>query len=121
MKKSKPRVSFKLPPIGAQYAGQAMTRGQQTVQNPVTRDAATAKITEMIQQSGMPPEMFAEMGRLSEAAIRDPKQYSKFVDYMVSKRLEKAEDLKKPDYQMLASMAVIGKVAETMAPQPQGI
>lgn len=91
------------------------------VQNPVTRDAATAKITEMIQQSGMPPEMFAEIGRLSEAAIRDPKQYPRFVDYMVSKRLEKAEDIAKPDYQMLASMVVIGKVAETMAPATQGI
>lgn len=121
MKKSKPRVTFKVPPIGPQYAGQAMTKGQQMVQNPVTRDQATAKITQMIEQSGMPPEMFVEIGRLSEAAIRDPKRYKDFVNYMVTKRLETAEDLKKPDYQMLASMAVIGKVAETMAPAPQGM
>lgn len=86
------------------------------VANPVTRDAATQQITQMIQQSGMPPQMFAEIGRLSEAAIQDKKKYKDFVNYMVEKRLETAEDLAKPDYQMLASMAVIGKVAETMAP-----
>lgn len=117
----KSRVSFKLPPLGPQHAKAAVAKQQQAMANPVSRDEATAKITEMIQQSGMPPEMFVEIGQLAEAAIQDPKQYSKFVDYMVSKRLETAEDLKKPDYQMLASMAVIGKVAETLTPQAQGI
>jgi hypothetical protein len=117
----KPQVTVKLPPIGAQHARKAVQQQQQRAANPVTRDAATAKITEMIQNSGMPPEMFVEIGDLASAAIQDPKQYSRFVDYMVQKRLESRADLKKPDYQMLASMAVIGEVARGMTTQPQGI
>lgn len=119
--KKKSRVNVKIPPIGAQYAGRAVQRQQQAVKNPVTRDAATKQITDMINQSGMPPEMFVEIGALADAAIRDPQQYSKFVDYMVEKRLESREDLKKPDYQLLASMVVIGEVAKTLVPQTQGI
>jgi hypothetical protein len=34
---------------------------------------------------------------------------------MVDKRLESAEDLKKPDFQMMSTMVVLGKVAEQMA------
>jgi hypothetical protein len=119
--KKKSQVSVKLPPIGAQYAGRAVQRQQQVMQNPVTRDAATQQITDMINQSGMPPEMFVEIGALAEAAIRDPKKYAAFVDYMVEKRLESREDLKKPDYQLMASMVVIGEVAKTLAAQSQGI
>lgn len=115
----KSRVSFKLPPLGPQHAKAAVAKQQQVVANPVTRDQATQEITQMIQQSGMPPQMFVEMGRLALAAIENPKLYPKFVDYMVQKQLESAEDLKKPDYQMLASMAVIGKVAESMPPAPE--
>lgn len=115
----KSRVSFKLPPLGPQHAKQAMAQQQQVMANPVTRDEATAKITEMIQQSGIQPQKFVEIGRLAEAAIQDKKQYSKFVDYMVREKMEDAKDLKKPDYQMLASLAVIGKVAETLPPQPE--
>jgi hypothetical protein len=51
---------------------------------------------------------------LAEAALTDKKKYPEFVKYMVSKRLETAEDLKKPDFQMMATMVVLGKVAEQM-------
>jgi hypothetical protein len=37
-----------------------------------------------------------------------------FVKFMVERGLETEEDLKKPDPQMLAMLATIGKVAETM-------
>lgn len=112
----KSRVSFKLPPLGPQHAKQAVNKQQQQIANPVTRDQATAEITRVVEQSGMPPQMFAEIGQLAEAAIKDKKAYKNFVKYMVEKRLETAEELKKPDYQMLASLAVIGKVAATMSP-----
>lgn len=110
----KQKVKFNMPPLGAQHAKQAMNKGVNNVKNPVTKDEATQKITEVIKNSGMPPEMFVEIGSLAQQAIEQPKTYQQFVDYMVTKKLEKAEDLKKPDYQMLASLVVIGKVAETL-------
>ena len=117
---SKNKVTFKMPPLGKQYANQnkqAMNKQKNNVQNPVTKELATKEITNMIQNSGMPVEMFVEIGKLAEDAVNDKKKYPKFVDYMVTKRLETAESLKKPDVQMLASMVVIGKVAETMDKQ----
>lgn len=101
-----------MPPLGKQYANQ--NKQQNRVENPVTKELATKEITSMIQNSGIPVEMFVEIGKLAEDAVNDKKKYSKFVDYMVSKRLETRESLKKPDVQMLASMVVVGKVAETM-------
>ena len=108
------KVTFKLPPLGPQHAKQAVNKGMQQVQNPVTKEQATEQITKVINESGMPPSMLAKIGKLAEKAIENKKDYKKFVDFMVSKKLETEETLKKPDYQMLASMAVIGKVAETM-------
>lgn len=103
-----------MPPLGAQYAKQAVDKQMQQVQNPVTREQATSEITQLIEKSGMPPEMLAQIGKLAEDSINDKKKYSKFVDFMVKNKLEKPEALKKPDFQMLASMTVIGKVAETL-------
>ena len=111
---SKNKVTFKMPPLGKQYAKQTVDKKMAQVQNPVTREQATKEITSMIEQSGMPPKMFIEIGKLSEEAINDKKKYSKLVDYMVKRKLETAESMKKPDFQMLASMVVIGKVAETL-------
>lgn len=109
-----PKVKVNFPKVGAQYAKQGMNKQQQLVKNPVTRDQATAEAEKAIRASGMPVEMFVEIGRLCEAAIRDKKKYPAFVKYMVDKRLETAEDLKKPDFQTMATMVVLGKVAEQM-------
>lgn len=115
-----PKVKVNFPKVGAQYAKQGVSKQQQAMANPVTRDQATAEAQQAIEASGMPPEMFVEMGRLAEAAIQDKKKYPAFVKYMVDKRLETAEDLKKPDFQMMATLAVLGKVAQDMAPAQQG-
>ena len=109
-----PKIKVKFPPVGAQYARQGINQQQQLVKNPVTRDQATAEAEQAIRASGMPVEMFVEIGRLAEAAIMDKKKYPEFVKYMVEKRLETAEDLKKPDFQMMSTMVVLGKVAEQM-------
>jgi hypothetical protein len=120
-----PKVKVKFPRVGAQYARQGMNRQQQVMKNPVTRDQATAESEAAIRGSGMPVEMFVEMGQLAEAAILDKKKYPEFVKYMTDKRLETAESLKKPDFQMLSTLVVLGKVAENMTPsetaQPQGM
>jgi hypothetical protein len=110
-----PKIKVNFPKVGAQYAKAGMNRQQQLVQNPVTRDQATAEAEAAIRASGMPVEMFIEIGRLCEAALQDKKKYPAFVKYMVDKRLETAESLKKPDFQTMASMVVLGKVAEQMA------
>jgi len=115
----KSRVSFQLPPLGPQHARQAVAKQQQAMENPVSRDEATKEILNVIQQSGIQPQKFVEIGQLAEAAINDKKKYSKFVDYMVREKMEDARDLKKPDYQMLAMLVVIGKVAQTLPPQPE--
>jgi hypothetical protein len=110
-----PKLKVNFPKVGAQYAKAGMQRQQQLVKNPVTRDQATAEARAAIEASGMPREMFVEIGRLAEAAIMDKKKYPAFVKYMVDKRLETAEDLKKPDFQMMGTMVVLGKVAEQMS------
>jgi hypothetical protein len=110
-----PKIKVNFPKVGAQYAKAGMNRQQNLVKNPVTRDQATAEAEKAILASGMPREMFVEIGRLAEAAIMDKKKYPEFVKYMVSKRLETAEDLKKPDFQMMGTMVVLGKVAEQMS------
>jgi len=96
------------------HAKQAATKGVQQVQNPVTREQVTQQVTQMIQQSGIPPKLFVKIGKLCEAALHDKKKYKDLVDFMVEKKLETRESMKKPDFQMLASMVVIGKVAETL-------
>jgi hypothetical protein len=120
-----PKVKVNFPRVGAQYAKQAVAKKNAAMTNPVTRDQATAEAQTAIQNSGMPVEMFVEMGRLAEAALMDKKKYPEFVKYMTDKRLETAESLKKPDFQMLSTLVVLGKVAETMTPaetaQPQGM
>ena len=101
---------FQTPPLGKQHANKAINKAQ----NPVTKQQAEQEITKIVNESGMPPKMFAKMGKLAEAAINDKKKYKDFVDFMVKYKLETKESLKKPDMQMLASLVVIGKVAETM-------
>lgn len=103
-----------MPPLGKQYAKQQIAKQQQMMDNPVTRDMATEQIIRVINESGMPPSMFAKIGDLAEKAINDKSKYKDFVKFMVDKQLEDEKSLKKPDFQMLASMVVIGKVAETM-------
>jgi hypothetical protein len=115
----KSKVSFTLPPLGPQHAKAAVAKGQAELANPVTRDQVTQQVTEMIQQSGIQPQKFVEIGQLAEDAINDKKKYSKFVNYMVREQMEDAKDLKKPDYQMLASLVVIGRVARDLPPQPE--
>lgn len=115
-----PKVKVKFPRVGAQYAKQGINKQQQAMANPVTRDQATAEAEQAIRASGMPPEMFVEMGELAEAAIQDKKKYPQFVKYMVDKRLETADSMKKPDFQMMATLVVLGKVAQDMAPAQQG-
>ena len=111
---SKNKVTFQMPPLGPQHAKQAIAQHDQQVQNPVTREEVTQQVTQMIESSGIPPKMFAKIGKLCETAIHNPKKYKDLVDFMVKEKLETRESMKKPDYQMLASMVVIGKVAETL-------
>lgn len=115
-----------MPPLGAKHAKQQIDKQQQLVNNPVTREQATEQINKVIEQSGIPPSMLAKIGKLAEDAINDKKKYKNFVDFMVKNKLETEESLKKPDVQMLASMVVIGKVAETLPDKeavaaPQGL
>lgn len=114
MNKTKPRVKF--PRLGS-APGAAPVQNQSVAG--VTRDAATERVTGIIEKSKIPPEKFVEMGQLCEAAIQDPKQYPAYVKYMVDRRLETAESMAKPDYQMMASMVVMGRVAqEIISKQP---
>lgn len=115
MKKSKVKVQF--PKLGPQYAKQSVARQQNLVKNPVTRDQATEQARAAITQSGIPPSAFVTMGKLAEAAIKDKKKYPAFVKFMVDNGLEKAEDLKKPDVQMMTTLIVLGMVARDMGDQ----
>ena len=89
-------------------------RTQNLMANPQTREAATEQITQMIEESGVPAWAYAEVGRQAEMALMDKSKYPMFVKFMVQRGLDTEENLKKPDPQMLAMLATIGKVAETM-------
>jgi len=100
-------------------------RTQNLMANPQTREAATEQIVKMIEESGVPAWAYAEVGRQAEMALMDKSKYPMFVKFMVERGLDTEENLKKPDPQMLAMLATIGKVAETlpdseMPTQPQG-
>lgn len=114
------KVSFTLPPLGPQHAKQSMDKGMQQVQNPVTKEEVTQKVNELVEKSGLPPSLLTQIGKLAEQAVKSKKGYKKFVDFMVSKKLETRESLKKPNYQQLGSLAVIGKITESM-PDPQPV
>ena len=103
----------------------ANNRTQNLMANPHTREAATEQITQLITESGVPAWAYAEVGRQAEMALMDKSKYPMFVKFMVDRGLDTEENLKKPDPQMLAMLATIGKVAETMPDsamptQPQG-
>jgi hypothetical protein len=102
-------------------------RTQNLMANPQTREASTQQIVQMIEQSGVPAWAYAEVGRQAEMALMDKSKYPMFVKFMVERGLDTEENLKKPDPQMLAMLATIGKVAETLPgsemptqPQAQG-
>lgn len=106
--------TLQVPDFSNIQAKQSVNKQQNIAKNPVTKQMATDKITQMVNQSGIPPSMLAQIGQLAEQAIHDPKKYPQFVNFMVQHKLETAEELKKPDYQMLGMMVVVGKVAQTM-------
>ena len=110
MTKSKSRIRF--PRLGQNMPPQAPQQNQSVAG--VTKQAAEDRVTKIIENSGIPPERFVEMGQLCEAALQDPKQYPAYVKYMVDRRLETPESMAKPDYQMMASQVVMGRIAQGM-------
>lgn len=121
MKKSR---QLRTPNFASKTFG-ANNRTQNLMANPQTREASTQQIRDMIEQSNVPAWAYAEIGRQAEMALMDKSKYPMFVKFMVERGLDTEEDLKKPDPQMLAMLATIGKVAETMPDsamptQPQG-
>jgi len=124
MKKKSSQLS--IPNIASKSFG-ANNRTQNLMANPQTREASTEQIVKMIQESGVPAWAYAEVGRQAEMALMDKSKYPMFVKFMVERGLDTEENLKKPDPQMLAMLATIGKVAETLPdsamptqPQAQG-
>ena len=104
---------LRIPDFASKTFG-ANNRTQNLMANPQTREASTQQIRDMIEQSNVPAWAYAEIGRQAEMALMDKSKYPMFVKFMVQRGLDTEEDLKKPDPQMLAMLATIGKVAETM-------
>jgi hypothetical protein len=104
---------LRIPDFASKTFG-ANKRTQNLMENPQTREASTQQIRDMIEQSNVPAWAYAEIGRQAEMALMDKSKYPMFVKFMVERGLDTEEDLKKPDPQMLAMLATIGKVAETM-------
>jgi len=108
------KVKVQFPPLGAQYAKQQTAKAVAAVQNPVTRDQAVQTARKFIEETGAPPKDLVKMGKMAEAAIQDKKKYPEFVKYMVDHGIAKEEQLKKPNFQIMSTLVVIGKVAEEM-------
>jgi hypothetical protein len=112
MKKVKVNVQF--PKLGAQYAQQQTNKAVAATKNPISREQATETARKLIAETGAPPKEIAEIGRRAEAALKNKTKYPEFVKYMVDKGIATAEQLKKPNFQILSTMVVLGKVAEEM-------
>jgi hypothetical protein len=80
------------------------------------QDSTAKQLQGLITRSGIDPKVFVQLGQLAEAAIQDPSQYPAFVQFIIQSGLEKDDsELKKMDYQVLASFVVMGKVAASLA------
>jgi hypothetical protein len=108
------KVKVQFPPLGAQYAKQQTAKAVNTVKNPVTREQAVETARKFIEQTGAPAKDLAKIGKMAEAAIHDKKKYPDFVKYMVDHGIATAEQLKKPNFQVMSTFVVLGKVAEEM-------
>jgi hypothetical protein len=80
------------------------------------QESTSKQIQGLITRSKIDPQVFVQLGQLAEAAIQDKNQYPAFVKFIIDSGLEKDDsDLKEMDYQVLASFAVMGKVAQGMS------
>jgi len=98
MKKT-PRLNFKFPRIDQKAAPAAQL-------DPALKDQGIAKANEFIKTSGIPREEFVRVGKEADLVIAGKKKLS---DVSALKTYVKDG---KPDYQLLTTIAMIGRVAQ---------
>jgi hypothetical protein len=82
---------------------------------------ARQEILKLVQEANLPAEVLVEIGQWAEKVIAQPKLFPEFQTWLKSKGLDDSDIPTEPDYQELASMIMIGNVAQdlvTEAPEP---
>jgi len=76
---------------------------------------ASQKLQQVIQSSGVNPEIIVNLGKLAHSAVKDKALYPMFVKQLVDyKLIEPGEMSQKIDYSALSFFVALGKVAEKM-------
>ena len=82
-------------------------------------ESAKQVVMQTVQDSGIPPQVYVQLGDMAEAVLRDKALYPQFADQMIKIGVADPEDFTgKVDYQILISMIAMGRVCREMI-QPQ--
>lgn len=76
----------------------------------------------VVQQSGVSPEVFVELGKMAEQVIKDKSLYPQFVNQAISSGIASPDDFSQNvDYSAIASMVAIGRVCQSMGQPMAGM
>ena len=82
-------------------------------------EAAKQVVIQAVQESGVPPQVYVQLGEMAESVLKDRALYPQFVNQMISTGIADKEDFtNQVDYQSLISIIAMGRVCREMI-QPQ--
>lgn len=85
----------------------------------ITKENAKQVMMQEIQESGINPQNFVQLGDMAEKAIKQKEFYPMVVDAAIKFGIAEPGDLGgQIDYRNLAILAAFGKVAQEMSGQP---
>lgn len=78
-------------------------------------------VLSVVQQSGIPPDTFIQLGKIAEQVMMDKKLYPQFVNQAVKLGVADPEDFSgKIDYETIMSMISVGRVCQQMGQPMMG-
>ena len=84
-------------------------------------DSAKQVVMQTVQESGIPPQVYVQLGEMAEAVLKDKSLYPQFADQMIRIGVADPDDFtNKIDYQILISIIAMGRVCREMG-QPRGM
>lgn len=84
-------------------------------------DASKQVVMQTVRESGVPPEIYVQMGQMAEEVLRNRSLYPQFADEMIKLGIADREDFSNQvDYQILISIIAMGQVCKEMV-QPRGM
>ena len=82
----------------------------------INQQQAIDYVKQTVQQSGVNPEVYVQLGKLAEQVLTDRNLYPQFVNEAVKAGVADKEDFgQQMDYQSLIAMIAMGRVCQQMA------